>query len=211
MKAVIFDFDGTIADSLPALMYMYGEVHKTARVTEKRVKSMRSKSMYVVAREMGVPIWKIVYLAIWGRRLLRRHLRSIKVFPGMAELIRELYHARVKLFVVSTNRSANVKKYLEWHDLDSYFDGVYGGASFLSKSRAMRKVVRREEIDPKKLWCVGDEKIDVVSARGAGLRIISVSWGYAGRDSLALLNPDKLVDQVEDLRKILMPKDQKGI
>lgn len=117
MKAVIFDFDGTIADSLPALLRMYDDVHgKPVQRTQEAVDSMRNKSMYQIAREMGLPLWKIAWLAVRGRRMLRRHLRSIRVYPGLAELIRDLYEARVKLFVVSTNHSENIRKYLQWHD-----------------------------------------------------------------------------------------------
>ena len=204
MRAVIFDFDGTIADSLPALLRMYDDVHgKPVHRTQEVVDSMRNKSMYQIAREMGLPLWKIAWLAVRGRRMLRRHLRSIRVYPGLTELIRDLYEARVKLFVVSTNHSENIRKYLQWHDLDSYFDGIYGGAHFWSKASMMRRVVKREGLDTSKLWCVGDEKVDVVSARGAGLRIISVTWGYSSKHGLELLKPDRLVTTVDGLRKVL--------
>ena len=203
MQAVIFDFDGTIADSLPALLRMYDDVHgRPVQRTQEAVDSMRNKSMYQIAREMGLPLWKIAWLAIRGRRMLRRHLRSIRVYPGLTELIRDLYEARVKLFVVSTNHSENIRKYLQWHDLDTYFDGIYGGAHFWSKAGMMRRVVRREGLDRAQLWCVGDEKVDVMSARGARLRIISVTWGYSSKHGLDSLKPDKLVTTVDDLRKV---------
>ncbi len=200
---MIFDFDGTIADSLPALLRMYDDVHgRPVQRTQEAVDSMRHKSMYQIAREMGLPLWKIAWLAIRGRRMLRRHLRSIRVYPGLTELIRDLYEARVKLFVVSTNHSENIRKYLQWHDLDTYFDGIYGGAHFWSKAGMMRRVVRREGLDRAQLWCVGDEKVDVMSARGARLRIISVTWGYSSKHGLDSLKPDKLVTTVDDLRKV---------
>ncbi len=203
MQAVIFDFDGTIADGLPALLRMYDDVHgRPVQRTQEAVDSMRHKSMYQIAREMGLPLWKIAWLAIRGRRMLRRHLRSIRVYPGLTELIRDLYEARVKLFVVSTNHSENIRKYLQWHDLDTYFDGIYGGAHFWSKAGMMRRVVRREGLDRAQLWCVGDEKVDVMSARGARLRIISVTWGYSSKHGLDSLKPDKLVTTVDDLRKV---------
>jgi beta-phosphoglucomutase-like phosphatase (HAD superfamily) len=64
MKAVIFDFDGTIADSLPALLRMYDDVHgKPVQRTQEAVDSMRNKSMYQIAREMGLPLWKIASAA----------------------------------------------------------------------------------------------------------------------------------------------------
>lgn len=205
MQAVIFDFDGTIVDSLPALIRMYEDVRgKHPTIKPAVIDQFRSKSMYRIAREMGLSAWQIAYLGIWGRRLFRKHLRSIKVFTGMDTLIRDLYTAEVKLFVVSTNRTENVQKYLQWHGLFQYFDGVYGGASFISKARTMRRLVQREGLEASSIWCVGDEKIDIVSAHNAGLKVVSVSWGYAGREGLRLLRPNRLVDTVEELRKIVL-------
>ena len=205
VKSVIFDFDGTIVDSLPALLRMYEGVRGNPRAIHPAViDQYRSKSMYRIPREMDLSMWQIAYLAIWGRRLFRKHLRSIKVFKGMDTLIRDLYKNEVKLFVVSTNRTENVEKYLQWHGLFQYFDGVYGGASFLSKAWTMRRLVRREGLDVNQVWCVGDEKIDIVSAHNAGLKVVSVSWGYAGREGLRLLYPNRLVDTVDELRKIVL-------
>jgi len=205
MKAVIFDFDGTIADSLPGIVNLYESVRKKGhKHTAADIEKMRNLSMYQIAVAMKIPKWKIVILAIWGRRMFKNHMRTIRVYPGMAELIEELKNKGVKLFVVSTNNTANVTKYLTKHGLIDQFDNVYGGASFLGKARAMRKAVVENNVKATDVWCVGDERIDIHSARKAGLKIVSVSWGYSSRDGLQALGPDAIVDTMPELRKILL-------
>lgn len=207
MKAVIFDFDGTIADSLPGIVNLYESVRKKGhKHTTADIEKMRNLSMYQIALAMKIPKWKIVILAIWGRRLFKHHMRTIRVYPGMAELIAKLKAKDIRLFVVSANNKNNVTKYLTRHELIDYFDGVYGGASFLGKSKTMRKAVAENNLAKDDVWCVGDERVDIYSARKAGLKIVSVSWGYSSRDGLQALTPDAIVDTMPQLEKVLLSK-----
>lgn len=207
MKAVIFDFDGTIADSLPGIVNLYESVRKKRhKHTTADIEKMRNLSMYQIALAMDIPKWKILVLALRGRRLFRKHMRTIRVYPGMAELIAELKSKGLTLFVVSANSEANVTKYLIKHGLIDYFDEVYGGASFLGKSKTMRKAVTENQLAKEDVWCVGDERVDIYSARKAGLKIVSVSWGYSSRDGLQALNPDAVVDTMPQLKKVLLRK-----
>lgn len=207
MKAVIFDFDGTIADSLPGIVNLYESVRKKGhKHTSADIEKMRNLSMYQIALAMKIPKWKILILALWGRRLFRHHMRTIRVYPGMAELIAELRSKGVQLFVVSANNKTNVTKYLTRHGLIDYFDDVYGGASFLGKSKTMRRAVSEHRLAKDDVWCVGDERVDIYSARKAGLKIISVSWGYSSRDGLQSLTPEAVVDTMPELRKLLLSK-----
>lgn len=207
MKAVIFDFDGTIADSLPGIVNLYESVRKKGhKHTSADIEKMRNLSMYQIALAMKIPKWKIVILAIWGRRLFKNHMRTIRVYPGMAELIAQLKAKNIQLFVVSANNKTNVTKYLTRHNLIDYFDEVYGGASFFGKSKTMRRAVIEHGLAKADVWCVGDERVDIYSARKAGLKIVSVSWGYSSRDGLQALNPDAIVDTMPELKKILLRK-----
>jgi phosphoglycolate phosphatase len=52
------------------------------------------------------------------------------------------------------------------------------------------------------LWYVGDETVDVASAKMAGAKVIAVTWGFASLDALKQLEPDKIVSTPKQLLNI---------
>jgi phosphoglycolate phosphatase len=87
--------------------------------------------------------------------------------------------------------------------LDRYFVNIYGGAGLLGKARSLFKLFKREGVDPTTSWYIGDETRDIIGAHAAGLKIISVSWGYNSRQALLDKEPELLVDTPEELTKAL--------
>lgn len=204
MKAVIFDFDGTIADSLAAIIKVLEDVMKRPRrFTPEEVKELQHKDPLEIARELGIPKWKIPWLLTRGRHMFRKHMRSITVHEGMVDVIKTLHKQGIPLFVLSSNSKANVQKYLRWHELDTFFANVYGGASLHGKSRKLRTLCRREGVDPTESWYIGDEIRDIIGGHTAGLRVIAVSWGYNTRIVLADKKPNALVDTPAEILPIL--------
>lgn len=207
MKAVVFDFDGTIVDSLPGVIkVLEGFTHHRVSIHDKdSLAEYRQKSIMQLVRKMKISQWKWPILALMGRRLFHHHLRSITIHEGLPELIQKL-HGKVKLYVLSTNRVENIRSYLSWHGLEQYFDEIYSKASFFSKTRKMRHLLSREGFDPKDVWCVGDEVIDVKSAHEAGMKVVAVTWGYASKQGLIVHAPEAMVDSSEELSALLLGK-----
>ena len=69
MQAVIFDFDGTIVDSLAGVIKVYERVRGRPRLTPEQRRALQNKSLLQIALEMRMPKWKILWLAAWGRRM----------------------------------------------------------------------------------------------------------------------------------------------
>jgi len=203
-KAVIFDFDGTIADSLQSIVSVFEELTKRPKkLTPAQINKLRALSLPELSLELKVPKWKMPILVLRGRRMLREHLHGIPVHAGMALVLEMLKEQDAKLYIVSSNSTENVKNYLEWHKLDKFFDGVYGGASLLGKARLLLKLIDRERLELNETWYVGDEMRDVSAARAVGLKIASVTWGFNDRGSLESKQPDAVVDTAEQLLKAL--------
>jgi phosphoglycolate phosphatase len=201
-RAVIFDFDGTLADSLPAVIGVFSElIGKQEPFTDEEVAHYRHFSPLELAAEFKVPKWKIPMLVIKGRNMLQKHLKDIHPHPGIHHVLEALQAADVSMYILSSNSTENVNDYLQHHKLSGYFKAAYGGASVLGKAPRLHKLIDTEKIDIATSWYVGDETRDIIAAHAVGLRCASVTWGYNSRESLKLKEPDILVDTPEELLK----------
>lgn len=200
--AVIFDFDGTIAESLPAVIQVFETLtKKPQKFTNQQIQEFRDLSVPELVKALKIPRWKAPLLLFRGRKLLRGHLKGIPLNPGMAEAIKALYAKGVPLYVLSSNSTENVHDYMEQHGLGQYFQAMYGNASLLGKAPRLLKLVDAEHLDVASTWYVGDEVRDVSAARSVGFKMAAVSWGYNTHAALATKEPDLLVDTPAELLK----------
>jgi phosphoglycolate phosphatase len=203
-RAIIFDFDGTIADSLPAAIQVFEQLtKKPERFTAEQIAGFRDLSVPELLKALRIPKWKAPLLLIRGRKMLRDHLYGIDVHKGVADMLKQLYEQDIPLYVLSSNSTENVHSYLQRHKLAQYFSGIYGGASLLGKASLILKMLKKEHISLKGSWYVGDETRDVSAARAVGLHIVSVTWGYNTHMALETKHPDAIVDTAKQLQTVL--------
>ena len=203
-RGIIFDFDGTIADSLPAIIGVAEDLmHRPTPYTAQEIDAMRDLSIPDLLKALGIPRWKAVILLFRGRRMLKQHMHGIPVHKGMREVIESLHAQGVPLYVLSSNSTENVQKYLQWHQLSHYFQNVYGGVSMLGKAPRLLQLLETEGLETVGTWYVGDEMRDVSAARSVGLHIATVTWGYNTSAALKNKQPDAVVDTAEQLSKVL--------
>lgn len=203
-RAVIFDFDGTIADSLHAIVQVFEDLTgRPGYYTEEQISSFRDLHLPELIKALEVPKWKVPILMFRGRRMLRAHMHGIAVHAGVADMLEYLHGKGVPLYILSSNSTENVQKYLQWHKLSHCFAGVYGGVSLLGKAPRLAKLIETENLSLPGSWYVGDETRDIAAARSVGLHIASVTWGYNTRTTLEQKAPDAVVDTAKDLQAAL--------
>jgi phosphoglycolate phosphatase-like HAD superfamily hydrolase len=204
MAAIIFDFDGTIADSFETVMNVFHELTGwRERLPAAEIKRLRGMSLLGVTEELRLPPWKVPFLVMRGRRRMTRQMRRIAVQPGVSEALRELYDEGHQLFIVSSNSPKNIRLFLHQHNLGKEFIELYGGVGLFGKARVLRRVLKRNQLDPRDTWYVGDEVRDITAAHHVGLHCAAVGWGFNTPALLGQHQPDRLIEQPAELLNLL--------
>jgi phosphoglycolate phosphatase len=203
MAAIIFDFDGTIADSFDYVAGFLADEAGVGPLSEARKQELRGLSMAAMARHFGHSWWRLPGLLFKGRRQMKGVIKRLQPFSGITTVIEKLHAEGHELFIVSSNSVQNVKTFLHHHGLHTYFLEIYGGVSMFGKAPALRKLLRDQHLESKNAVYIGDELRDVQAAQSIKLPIIAVTWGFARSDNLEALKPTALATTPNELIRLL--------
>src|SRR4051812_36548159 len=117
MAAIIFDFDGTIADSFDYVSDFMVKSAGLPPLSHAQKEQLRGLSMREMTQRLGYQWWEAAILFFKGRRRMRKAIRHLDSFDGMPELIRKLHAEGHELFIVSTNSVRNLHSFLHRHKI----------------------------------------------------------------------------------------------
>lgn len=206
MSTLIFDFDGTIADSMPLILRLFSEIMNRPEPSKAEVQRLKQLPTAQVIRELKVPLWRVPYLLARGRSMMATRLDEVRLFDGIPQTLQALHAEGHEMFIVSSNSARNVQTFLKLHHLDGYFKRVYGGAGLTGKAPALRKIMRQNHIAKANAMYVGDEVRDIEAAAKVGIPDIAVTWGFNGEQALVAGKPFALAHQPADIVTIVSKK-----
>ena len=196
---IIFDLDGTLADSFAFFVGVHNQLadrHGFRRIAPAEIDTLRGCSAREVMRHVGLPHWKLPWVARSFARMMRA--ADIPLFAGVGPMLQHLQRSGTALALVSSNAADNCRRILgdaHWQRLVH----VECGASIFGKRRHIARILRATGVDPARAIYVGDQITDAEAARATGVAFGAVAWGYATRASLERLQPAHLLDAIEDL------------
>ena len=204
-RLVIFDLDGTLADSYPWFLRNLNSV--IARfglkpVTGADIERLRGADPREILAHLGVRRWKMPMIARYIRRLKAQHIGGIPLFSGVDEVLRALTAKGVTLAMVSSDEESNVRRTLGERNA-ALFAHYACSASMFGKARKFRSVLRKTGVAPGEVLCIGDEIRDLEAARAAGLAFGGVAWGYTDARALAARGPDAMFASLGDILKMV--------
>lgn len=203
-QAVIFDFDGTIADSFDYVFdFMWQQAGKKHIADRAEKDSYRHMHMRDMARRMGVAWWKLPILYFRGRKRMAGKVRDVKPFTGISEQIKILHEAGFVLYILSASSRQTIRYFLKHYELNEYFKAVYAKAVPFGKEPLIRRMVKRQRLNPANCWMVGDLASDATAAKNQGMRSLAVSWGFEEREPLVRV-ANFVVDKPEAISKTIL-------
>lgn len=203
MNHFVFDFDGTIVDN-------FDLVHKIVvkELGNQGIMVTRSKEEL---RELGVraamseyKISKITMLKMVLRLKKQIHLELFGYPPvkGLTEVLKKIYRTE-SLYILSTNKLENIRKYLKKFNLNNYFKEVFEDKSYFGKSHTIDGLLNKIKADKKDVYYIGDEVRDVEAAKKSGVKSVAVAWGFEGDNPLKSANPDFSFHHPEELLNLI--------
>jgi len=200
-KLILFDFDGTIADSYP--IFLSFASREGFHFSEGEAGELRDLSMREVIEKLNIPAWRLPFFARRFHRYFRKAAQEVRLIDGIPSAIRKLNEEGYILGVVTTNSASNVRTVLRREELLSCFEYVFSERSIFGKARMFGRIVRRLGIPSETVWYVGDEVRDVEAAREAGLQSIAVTWGFNSDTALRAARPNRLASHPDELPDLL--------
>jgi len=204
-RLAIFDFDGTLADSLPWFRSVFNQVavrYGFSTLDDSEFEALRGVSNREIVQRIGMPLWKVPLIGAHMKRLMAEDIDGIALFDGAAEMLRDLKSSGVRLALVSSNSEANIRRVLG-PDNAVLIDHYGCGASIFGKAAKFRKALRQSGVLPHEAICIGDEVRDAEAARSLGIPFGAVAWGYATPELLASQAPDEMFASVGDILRVI--------
>ena len=215
MKAVIFDFDGTIADTLEAIgeavnttMQSYGyPSHSLADIRSFINNGARELVRRAMPKQLQIDeaLLDRVY-ADYHREYGKTYLHTKIAYDGIPELIRDLHNAGVRVGVLSNKQHeyvVNLSKQVLPKGCFDAAQGVVPEQPTKPHPYLSELVAAHLGISPCECVMVGDSDVDILTAKNAGMTHVGVSWGYRDEETLRKNGATRIAHTPDELKKIL--------
>ncbi len=207
IKAVIFDFDGTIGDTMKLCLDSLRQAAEPLagrQFTDEEIFAVFGPSDEGALQRLIPEHWKeglASFLKIYEE--LQPNWPSL--FPGMKSLLHRLKNKGIPLGLVTGKGKFSCDISLKFYEIDDLFDSIVTGSPERAcKDVGLRKILSDFKISAEEAVYIGDARTDILFSRMVGMPVISAGWSqWIDLDELKKLNPDYLFTSVEQFDQFL--------
>ena len=218
LKLVIFDLDGTLADTLEAItnglnltLKNYGfpaiSCAQTRKIIGNGAKNLvrRACPEGTFEGEGGDTFFAEVY-GNYCTMYEKTYLDTKVPYDGIKDLLESLKEAGYTLAVLSNKQDPFVKGIVAQIIPEGIISLAQGQTELPIKPdpTVPKMIAEQFGFSPDECAFVGDSDVDILTAKNSGMFSVAVTWGYRDRDILLSLCPDAVADTSEELRNIFI-------
>lgn len=215
LKAMLFDLDGTVADTHGLIRECYDHAIRThlgqpapIDVWQQRVGLPLDTVLLAACAHYDAPCPPETLEAI--KTTYRTHMRTnrdhVAAFPGIHATLAELRQRGLRLAIVTTKYREMALHHLETTGLAEFFETVVAGddcAHMKPHPEPFQKALAALNLQPEHAAMVGDSQYDILGAHNAGVYGVAACWGTDSREDLLKALPDATLEKPEQLLSLL--------
>lgn len=209
---VVFDLDGTLADSLPDITNAANHACRSLGLPEHPVSAIKHMigggERKLVERALGPDREGLMEKAF--RLYLDYYSHHVgdftSLYPEVKETLSQLDGK--KLAVLSNKRQSLTEAVLRAKGIASFFTAIRGGGSELPlkpSPEPLLALIEEVQGEPARTLMVGDKPGDILAGKAAGTLTLGVTYGYGEASAVKAAEPDFLVDHFAAIKEIILP------
>lgn len=204
-RTIIFDFDGTLADTLEESRRIFNELapdYKLRQVEAEELPALRHFSLKELLNHLSIPKRRVPSLIARGTSMMRGNITQLSLIRGMAEIIPELRTRCDSFGILTSNAPANVDLFLRAHEMRSHFDFISSTSKLTGKAKHLRAIRKTFSLKSEEMLYVGDEIRDIKASKKAGIPVAAVTWGFNSPEALAAESPEHLISSPSEFLEV---------
>ena len=214
---ILFDLDGTLIDSTDAIVSTFHhsfDVHNFTKPSDESIMALIGYPLDVMYKELGVDedsVWDFV--DTYKEEYRKISTIKTQLLPCAIDAVK-LASEIATLGIVTTKTGKYSKVLMEHFDLMKYFDVLIGREDVQKpKPDGEPILIALEKLDitksDKSIWMIGDTKLDLISAREAGVESVGVLTGYGSEEELKMFTNVIFNDALEAIKYLKSTQNKK--
>ena len=207
---MMFDFDGTLADSIPpavesiqAMLKELGLPHKTKEEINQHV---GYGEVPLVSGAIGSQDPKLIATALdsYFRHYAQEGINKVVLCPHVREML-EYFKNKAKA-IISNKRDLFIRMILDQNGLTDHFCEILGGDTspcLKPDPCALLKILKDNKIAPERSLFIGDMTVDIETGKNAKVLTCAVTYGFDPKSKLEKHNPDFLINDLLELKELI--------
>lgn len=211
-KLIIFDLDGTLADTSPGILNSIRYVQKKMKLPEISLEKMYSHIGPPMAesynRNFGLAGRKLQEAVNYHKEYaMIQGYKEIKLYDGIIELLDRIRTNGSKTAVATLKAHSTTLKIFDYLGIKEKFDIIKGvdPQKHQTKAELLAECLKDAKCNKSKAVLIGDSKYDAIGAEQVGIDFIAVTYGFGFKtsDDLNGFKPIGVADSVDDLFTLL--------
>lgn len=214
LKAVVFDLDGTLLDTIPDIAGALNRALATCSYPVHPVERCKSfvgggileairRALPVQAGEEAVERVHCAYQADYPNRCTEQ----TDYYPGIREMLVALADRGILLGILSNKTETTTQKIVAHYFKDTSFLCVCGRVAnrpLKPDPAAAAPVLAALDVKPEEIAFVGDSGTDMAFASAAGMLPVGVAWGYRDQEDLRINGAQMIAENAQELLTLLL-------